>query len=277
MDAVSYSLASKQAQRIEKFIENPDSTSGIVTVPKTIASGETVTVPAGRVAVLPNLQIDGTLDIQGDVFIPSGSTFGDLDAQIALKANIDSPSFTGTPTAPTPTAKDNSTRLATTAYVDGKFIRGTAVASTTGTSIDFTGIPSWAKRITVIFDGVSTNGSSSIIIKLGSGTIESSGYFSTGSVIQGSLVGTAAYTTGFGVNDSMAAAYTKYGTANIVSLGNNTYCFSSVMCETGNANPRTIQAGGSKALSGTLDRVRITTVNGTDAFDAGQINIMYEG
>ena len=74
MDAVSYSLASKQAQRIEKFIENPDSTSGIVTVPKTIASGETVTVSAGRVAVLPNVVVDGTLNIDGEVFIPSGSS-----------------------------------------------------------------------------------------------------------------------------------------------------------------------------------------------------------
>ena len=88
MDAVSYSLASKQAHRIEKFIENPDSTSGIVTVPKVIASGETITIPAGRVAVLPNAQVDGVLNIEGEVFIPSGATFGDLDAKIALKADI---------------------------------------------------------------------------------------------------------------------------------------------------------------------------------------------
>lgn len=73
MDAVSYSLASKQAQRIEKFIENPDSTSGIVTVPKTIASGETVTIPTGRVALLPNVQVDGTLNVEGEVFIPAGA------------------------------------------------------------------------------------------------------------------------------------------------------------------------------------------------------------
>ena len=84
MDAVSYSLASKQAQRIEKFIENPDSTSGIVTVPKTIASGETVTVPAGRVAVLPNVQVDGTLNIEGEVFIPSGSS---VDFTNGIKVN----------------------------------------------------------------------------------------------------------------------------------------------------------------------------------------------
>ena len=74
MDAVSYAHSAKQAQRIEKFIENPDSTSGIVTVPKTIATGETVTVPVGRVAVLPNVVVDGTLNIDGEVFIPSGSS-----------------------------------------------------------------------------------------------------------------------------------------------------------------------------------------------------------
>ncbi len=73
MDAVSYSLASKQAQRIEKFIENPDSTSGVVTVPSTIASGETITIPAGRTAILPNVQIDGILNIEGTVFIPTGT------------------------------------------------------------------------------------------------------------------------------------------------------------------------------------------------------------
>lgn len=88
MDAVSYSLASKQAQRIEKFIENPDSTSGIVTVPKVIASGETITIQAGRIAVLPNVQVDGVLNVDGEVFVPSGATFGDLEAQIALKQNV---------------------------------------------------------------------------------------------------------------------------------------------------------------------------------------------
>ena len=87
MDAVSYSHSAKQAQRIKKIIANPDSSSGIVTVPKVIASGETITIPAGRVAVLPNVVVDGTLNIDGEVFIPSGATLGDLDAQLALKAD----------------------------------------------------------------------------------------------------------------------------------------------------------------------------------------------
>ena len=89
MDAVSYSLASKQAQRIEKFIENPDSNSGIVTVPKVIASTETITIPAGRVAILPNVQIDGVLNVEngGEVFIPSGSTLSSVVEKVTSTDN----------------------------------------------------------------------------------------------------------------------------------------------------------------------------------------------
>jgi hypothetical protein len=75
MDAISYSYADKQAKRIKKIINDPDSTSGIVTTPKVIEAGETITIPTGRIAVLPNVQVDGDLVIDGDVFVPSGSTY----------------------------------------------------------------------------------------------------------------------------------------------------------------------------------------------------------
>ena len=87
MDIISFSEAATANGRIEKINANPDSTSGIVTVPKVIASTETITIPAGRVAVLPNVQVDGVLNIEGEVFIPSGATFGDLEDQLALKAD----------------------------------------------------------------------------------------------------------------------------------------------------------------------------------------------
>lgn len=73
MEIISFNEAATANGRIEKFIKNPDSNSGIVTVPKVIEAGESVTVPAGRVAVLPNVQVDGTLNVEGEVFIPSGS------------------------------------------------------------------------------------------------------------------------------------------------------------------------------------------------------------
>ncbi len=76
MDIISFNESATANGRIENFIENPDSTSGIVTVPKVIASGETITIPAGRVAILPNVQIDGVLNVEngGEVFIPTGTT-----------------------------------------------------------------------------------------------------------------------------------------------------------------------------------------------------------
>lgn len=86
MDAISYSYADKQAKRIKKFINNPDSDSGIVTVPKVIGAGESVTVPAGRIAILPNVEVNGTLNVEGEVFIPSGATSADLESKIAQRS-----------------------------------------------------------------------------------------------------------------------------------------------------------------------------------------------
>ena len=106
MDAISYSYADKQAKRITKFNANPDSNSGIVTVPKVIEAGESVTVPAGRVAVLPNVRIDGEIVVEGDgeIFIPAGAGFGDLDQRIDTKLDKDFSSF---PDKPTPVDTDN--------------------------------------------------------------------------------------------------------------------------------------------------------------------------
>lgn len=279
MDAVSYSLASKQAQRIEKFIENPDSISGIVTVPKTIASGETVTIPAGRVAVLPNVVVYGDLVVEdgGDVFVPAGATFGDLETQLALKAPLLSPAFTGAPIAPTQTAQDNSTKVATTAYVDGKMVLGTAVTAS-GTSIDFTWIPSWAKRITVMFNGVSTNGTSGIVVQVGNGTIQTTGYSSSASTFLNGAAPSVSplFSNGFVIYDDGVSDLTTL-TMEICLFDGNKYI--SVHNGMANGSTRTASKNGSGSvtLSGPLDRLRITNSNGTSVFDAGQINIMYEG
>lgn len=155
----------------------------------------------------------------------------------------------------------------------GAFIAGTAVASTSGTSIDFNSIPSWVKRVTVMFDGVSTNGTSSIIIQVGdSGGVETSGYVSRAERAGESATSTA----GFILNSSSNASATYQGAIVLANL--NAAAFTWVA--NGNLNS-TVQnnvmtSAGSKSLSTTLDRVRITTVNGTDTFDAGSINILYE-
>ena len=143
-----------------------------------------------------------------------------------------------------------------------------------GTSVDFTGIPSWAKRITVIFDGVSTNGTSDIIIQLGdSGGIEITGYTSScNHFATGPTPSTS--TAGFLVLEEAVAAVLASGHCIITNISSNTWIQSSNMADT---QPSNAIAAGNKALSSTLDQLRITTVNGTDTFDAGTINISYEG
>ena len=87
MEAISYSYADKANKKINKFINDPDSTSGVITVPTTIAAGETITIPAGRIAVLPNVQVDGTLTVLGDVFIPTGSTMSQVISRVTSTDN----------------------------------------------------------------------------------------------------------------------------------------------------------------------------------------------
>ena len=149
---------------------------------------------------------------------------------------------------------------------------GTAVASTSGTSIDFTSIPSWVKRITVMFNGVSTNGTSLMQVQIGtSGGVVSSGYTSTAA----SDGAKQAITTGIALTGyTGSSSNTIFGAIEIYTLGSNIWVCSGVTNRVV-IEQNSFIAGG-VTLGGTLDRVRITTVNGTDTFDAGSINILYE-
>lgn len=150
-------------------------------------------------------------------------------------------------------------------------VSGTAVASTSGTSIDFTGIPSWVKRITVMFNGVSTNGTSLKQVQIGSGSVVTTGYTSTG-VAVGSTSAVTSATTGFIINAN-AATDLLSGQMVLTLVSGNIWVCSYTLKEFTNY---CLIGGGDITLSGTLDRVRITTVNGTDTFDAGSINILWE-
>ena len=160
--------------------------------------------------------------------------------------------------------------------VSTNIVSGTAVASTSGTSIDFTGIPSWVKRITVMFNNVSTNGTSIVQVQLGSGSVATSGYKSTSSYSAALPTQYAAATTGFITETTYAnAALTRTGSYIFTLIGSNIW----VGCGNMGGDQTalvTFACAGGITLAGTLDRVRITTVNGTDTFDAGSINILYE-
>jgi hypothetical protein len=157
----------------------------------------------------------------------------------------------------------------------GTMVLGTAVTAS-GTAVDFNSIPSWAKRIVVMFSGVSTNGTSIIQVQLGdSGGVETTGYL--GGVYTSNTVN-ANLTNGFLLRaNAVAAADLYHGslTLSLLEFSTNTWVCQGIVNRSNAADNCFV--GGSKALSATLDRVRITTVNGTDTFDAGKINIQYEG
>lgn len=147
---------------------------------------------------------------------------------------------------------------------------------TTNEFIDFENIPSWVKRVTVMFSGVSTNGTSNLLLQIGSGSITTSGYVS-GSTSGQVGVGSATSTAGFIVTgNGLTAANNLSGHVVLTSFGSNAWVQSGVTNE--NAG-RFSASGGNVTLSGTLDRIRITTVaaGATNRFDAGTINILYEG
>jgi hypothetical protein len=154
-------------------------------------------------------------------------------------------------------------------------VAATAQASTSGTSVDFTGIPSWVKRITVMLYRMSTNGSSLPVVRVGtSGGIASSGYESVvgyGSVGGAFVVDTAHF--GLAPSGAWSAGISYSGLLTITNITGNNWVASLAAASYGSIQ---VSGGGSVTLGGTLDRVRITTVNGTDTFDAGTINILYE-
>jgi hypothetical protein len=151
---------------------------------------------------------------------------------------------------------------------------GTAVASTSGTSIDFTSIPSWVKRITVMFNGVSTSGTSVIRFQLGtSGSPTTTGYATSAANLGATYGGSGSSTAGF---DSVAdnnASWTRSGAIVFNNISGNTWIGTGSYQYVATAG---IILYGTVTLAGTLNMVRITTVNGTDTFDAGSVNILYE-
>ena len=153
-------------------------------------------------------------------------------------------------------------------------ISSTVQTTTSGTSKDFTNIPSWVKRITVMFNGVSTNGATNPMIQLGTGSTPT--YTNTGyaGAISNSSGSSTAFSTGFLITQAFAATNIFVGTMTLVNITGNTWVESSSVGLTDSVTNR--YGAGSIALGGALTAVRLTTVNGTDVFDAGSVNILYE-
>jgi len=128
-----------------------------------------------------------------------------------------------------------------------------------------------------MFNGVSTNSTSPVQIQLGTSTsVETTGYVGSVATIT-TGTGVSAFSAGFLISSGGGEAGTtvRYGSLIISKLDTNTYTGIGNFSY-GSSDTRFFVLAGNKTTGSTLDRVRITTVNGTDAFDAGSINIMYE-
>lgn len=148
--------------------------------------------------------------------------------------------------------------------------------SASSTSVDFTSLPAGVKRITVGLSEISTNGSALILIQIGdAGGVETTGYASAAASSGGG--GGVTSTAGFLLTPSGDGAHAISGVVTLMLVDSATNTWSAglgIAGHTGSLNP--VFGGGVKSLSAALDRVRLTTSNGSDTFDGGKINIIYE-
>lgn len=232
---------------------------------------------------------------------PCAAAMNDALQVNVAKADVDSQVFTGTPAMPTGTiavtqaAGNNTTRIATTAFVTNAIATAEAAleayadaavlaagvfqakqTASNNTAFDFTGIPAGAKRLTVMFSGLSTNGVSPIIIQLGvSGIPETADYY--GAAHNSGAVNN--HTNGFRIRASAAVATEEYhGAVTLTRFddASSTWVISGSVALSLAANSWWIAGG--KTLAGELDMLRITTVDGTAAnkFDVGSVGVLVE-
>jgi hypothetical protein len=178
-------------------------------------------------------------------------------------------------TAEVQTGTDTSRAVTPAAMQNGKLIVGTPVATTSGTSVSLsTTIPSWAKRITLLFNGVSLSGTSDILVQVGgSGGFENTSYVSESTTTTASATGVSTSTAGFIVR-LQSATNVATGKVLIELTGtSNTWIATHSMRH---STTSTCYGAGSKATSATLDRVQVASANGSDTFDAGDITVAYE-
>ena len=191
----------------------------------------------------------------------NGSTSGQL--------TISPPAVAGSNTATFPAG----TGTVSVNNVSSNIVQGTSQATTSGTAILFSGIPSWVKKITILFNGVSTSGTSIPLIQVGSGSVTTSGYVGNSqSLTTAPASAASAAGTGWPIQ-STTATNTFYGAVILYNFSGNTWIASGMLNQSTAASSF---VNGTIALSGALDRVNVTTTNGTDTFDAGSMNILYE-
>jgi hypothetical protein len=221
----------------------------------------------------------GTITLGGTLAVANGGTgqTSYTDGQLLIGNTSTGGLSKATLTAGSNVTITNAGGAITVAASSGGITLGTPQNSTSGTAIDFTGIPSGTKRIIVSFQGVSTTGSNRVMVQLGTSSgVETTGYNGASSYFSVSTLNTINISSGFEVNGGgNADARNGVFTITLLNQSSNLWACSAVLGNQG-GNTTTFLIGGSKSLASTIDRVRVTSVGATDTFDAGSINIQYQ-
>jgi hypothetical protein len=148
-----------------------------------------------------------------------------------------------------------------------------SVATTSGTSKGFFDLPDNVVEVIFGIHGVGTNGSSNILLQIGdAGGVENTDYFSGyEGILTSGATGSVTATAGF-LLSSMANTRLLYGHVRMRRIDDSINLWSVsgfLSCDDG--TDVNFANGGNKAISAVLDRVQLTTANGTDAFRAGII------
>jgi len=234
---------------------------------------------AGTGAVITAATVSLASEVTGTLLIANGGT-GQTTALAAFDAlkQASTTTYVGAvelaTTAEVQTGTDTTRAITPDALRQGALVRGTAQSTTFGTVKEFTGIPSWVKRITVMFSGVSVTGTDSVLVQLGySAGYLTSGYVSSAVGTNGTGGGTASSTFGFIIR-AAGATGTLSGHMLITNITSTSWVSSHTL-KTDNSGVVNIGGGDVVALGGALDRIRLT-LSGSDTFDAGTVNIIYE-
>ena len=256
----------------------------------TATAGQTTFTPpsytVGFIDVYRNGVKLGTADFTASngttVVLATGATAGDLVTTVSFLVSSVLNAIPNTAGQITGTNLVSGISIASPTLTSPTFVtpassvitNGTTVATTSGTAVNFTGIPSWVKRITIMLAGTVLSSSANRLFQLGSGSYQTTGYQSQGCYL-GSGTNSASATNGFQLFGDGTSSYNTSGmiTFTLLNPATNLWVGSGVFSCYQNVG---LTVSGYVTLSGTLDRVRIYTTSGTDTFTAGSANILYE-
>lgn len=219
-------------------------TSGQVTIsPPAVAGTNTLSLPAATGTLIYGTQ-------------PAGTIVGTTDTQTLTNKTLTSPTITG----------------AVMSSMASSVITSGTLTNAGSTAVLFSGIPSWVKRVTAMFYNTSLSGTADFLLQLGTSSgVTTTGY--SGFCIRNG--GSGGSTSGFQMSATGNAALSFYGNMSLTLMGSNIWTISGILANPAASNNMAYFAGG-VTLPAALDRLNFTTTNGTDTFDAGQINILYE-